>query len=90
MSLNYGRYILPADFDQWGLVDGDGVSVLGRFLQRHGVPDKFMERWRAEKPLCESEADWEVFKVELPEIYSRYNIVESFDASFDAASESML
>jgi hypothetical protein len=70
---------LPDDFGQWGLIDSNGLSVLRRFLQRDAVSDKFMERWRAEKPLCKSETDWEVFKVELPEVYSKYTVIESFD-----------
>jgi hypothetical protein len=34
--------------------------------------------WCAEKPLCKTVADWEVFKIGLPEIYSKYTVVESF------------
>jgi hypothetical protein len=77
---------LPFDFNQWGLIDDNGLSVLRRFLQTPNISDKFMERWRAEKPLCKAEADWGVFKTELPELYSKYTVIESFD-DMDAAHE---
>jgi hypothetical protein len=72
------RYI-PFDFSQWGLIDNNGLSVLRRFVPHTSISDKFMERWCAEKPLCKTEADWVVFKVELPEIYSKYTVIESLD-----------
>jgi hypothetical protein len=77
---------LPADFSQWGLIDNNGLSVLRHFLQKTSVSDKFMERWCAEKPLCKTKADWVVFKVELPELYSRYTVIESLD-NVNAAHE---
>jgi hypothetical protein len=76
-AAKYGR--LPYSFDMWGMVDKDWISVLKcLLLNKHGA--KHMDRWQNEKPLCRAEADWVAFKAELPEIYSKYAIVELFDA----------
>jgi hypothetical protein len=80
---------IPHSFDRWGLRNQAGVSVLRHFLIRRPtlISTEFMPRWCAEKPLCKTEADWEVFKIEFPEIYSKHAMVESFDALSDAPSE---
>jgi hypothetical protein len=35
--------------------------------------------WRKERPLCRIDVDWMVFKIELPEIYSKYAVSEALD-----------
>jgi hypothetical protein len=76
---------LPDHFDRWGLTDDNGLSVLGYFLMSQtshtdpSVEFKFMSKWSAEKPLCKTEADWDVFRTELPEIYRKYAIIGIFD-----------
>jgi hypothetical protein len=79
---------LPDSFDRWGLASV-GMSVLKYFLaQKDSFScDKFMLRWQEEAPLCKTEADWAVFKVELPEIYSKYAIVELFDNTTSAIDD---
>jgi hypothetical protein len=79
LAATYGS--LPADFDRWGLADNDGVSVLGQLMRPRDAYFwiNFMEEWKVEKPLCRAEGDWEVFKKELPEIYRKYAVDESFD-----------
>jgi hypothetical protein len=75
---------LPVDFDQWGLADNKERPVLRALLfipkaVNHVVSaksDKHMSRWGKERPLCKTDADWEVFKTELPEIYQKYSISE--------------
>jgi hypothetical protein len=73
---------LPDNFDQWGLTSR-GMSVLHYLLTQIGADAdlliRFNTMWDTEKPLCKTEADWDVFKVELPEIYSKYVIGEIFD-----------
>jgi hypothetical protein len=61
---------LPANFSRWGLVSNDGQTVLSYFLL--ASPETRWER----KPLCKTDADWEVFKRELPEIHQKYTIGE--------------
>jgi hypothetical protein len=75
---------LPISFGRWGLVNNKGISVLRLYLDkaasRRFVDDwstKVIRKWAVEKPLCETEADWEVFKTELPEIYSKHSILEN-------------
>jgi hypothetical protein len=70
------RY-LPVSFDQWGLVNKKGKSVLNYILAFESYTD-FHAIWVAQKPACRTEADWAVFKIELPEIYSKYAVAEEF------------
>jgi hypothetical protein len=75
--------LLPEDFDQWGLTDKGGVSVLSCLLHTLGE----LARWDTSRPLCKTAADWEVFKKELPEVYSKYSIQDimpSVQSVFDA------
>jgi hypothetical protein len=65
----------PANFDQWGLADNVGSTVLYRFLLTTQA-NRCVARWAKERPLCRTEADWAVFKTELPEIYSKHIIEE--------------
>jgi hypothetical protein len=77
---------LSANFSQWGKVVGlQRVTVLRLVLDEdrsvaNGDDIRFLEeimrRWDKEKPLCETDADWEVFKQELPEVYCRYAVNE--------------
>jgi hypothetical protein len=76
---------LPASFSQWGLLDSKGLSVLGQLLIGT-QSNKFVSRWRDERPPCKTEADLAVFKTWLPEIYNKYAVVESFD-DVNAAQE---
>jgi hypothetical protein len=69
---------LPVNFDQWGLTTNRVPSVLS-YLLISSHRDEYIARWHTEKPLCRTVTDWEVFKIELPEIYSKYAVVESFD-----------
>jgi hypothetical protein len=71
-AATYGH--LPADFNQWGLVNNDGLTVLRQLLLSSAKSDKYTARWEKEGPLCKTDADWEVFKIELPEIYQKYSI----------------
>jgi hypothetical protein len=65
--------LLPEDFDQWGLTDENGKTVLSCIS--FGIQlDEYVSRWVKEMPLCRTSADWEVFKKELPEIYQKYAI----------------
>jgi ankyrin repeat protein len=82
---------LPEDFDQWGLAnstDINGLAVLSHFL-RSPHSDRYLSRWKTEKPLCKTDADWEVFKVVLPEIYQKYSISECM-LDVDNDQEAML
>jgi hypothetical protein len=44
--------------------------------------------WYKEKPLCKTKADWEVFKIELPEIYAKYTISENMEEN-ETSSDAM-
>jgi hypothetical protein len=66
---------LPVDFDQWSLTNNRGLTVLAQLLIG-AQSDEYVARWEKEKPLCKTDADWEVFKKELPEIYQKYSISE--------------
>jgi hypothetical protein len=66
---------LPVDFKQWDLADNEGLTVLGQLLLSTRS-DKFISRWEKERPLCKTDADWAVFKTELPEIHQKYIISE--------------
>jgi hypothetical protein len=70
-AAHYGR--LPVSFSQWSLNDSRGLTVLGQLLIA-AKSNKFVSRWREERPLCKTDADWIVFKKELPEIYQKYTI----------------
>jgi hypothetical protein len=78
-AASYGQ--LPANFSQWGIAD-KGVTVLG-ILKCNGMLGsnnhfrRIMQHWDKEKPLCRTNADWEVFKQELPEVYYKYAIDET-------------
>jgi hypothetical protein len=90
---------LTDNFDRWGIVGSDGITVLSRFLSLSRPlsfypyrRDKFIERWYEEKPLCKTEADWEVFKIELPEIYQKYTVSECMldvDNAKEASQEAL-
>jgi hypothetical protein len=68
---------LPDDFNQWSIADKDGLTVLGHILRDlHTQSDKYMTRWEKERPLCRTEADWDTFKTELPDVYQKYSISE--------------
>jgi hypothetical protein len=65
--------LLPENFDRWGLTDGNDKTVLSCISS--GIQlDEYVTRWEKERPLCKTDADWEVFKKELPEIYQKYAI----------------
>jgi hypothetical protein len=84
---------LPHNFDRWGLADDCGASVLWYVLVSQTISSEslnIISRWHTEKPLCKTEADWGVFKIELPEIYSKYTVAELFDDTFDSMSGNML
>jgi hypothetical protein len=78
---------LPADFNLWGMTNSQEVTVLRTVLQivgnagtnRDGISylREIRKRWDKEKPLCRTNADWEVFKQELPEVYYKYAIDET-------------
>jgi hypothetical protein len=69
---------LPDNFDQWGLSNDKGRTVLECLLpfSVSADPDPHMSRWGKERPLCKTDADWEIFKKELPEIYQKYTVSE--------------
>jgi ankyrin repeat protein len=82
---------LPENFSRWNMAGARGGTVL-RSLLRHGGKvgthkaslgylERIKERWDREKPLCETDADWEVFKKELPEVYYKYTIDETMGTS---------
>jgi hypothetical protein len=88
---------LPADFNLWGMLDSQGVTVLRVVLDCMGRStgnragfsylEAISKRWDKEKPLCETDADWEVFKQELPEVYYKHAVNEVMsDASCDGIS----
>jgi hypothetical protein len=68
-----GQGLLPEDFDQWGLTDNGGMTVLS-CLSLSAHLDMYMPRWEKEEPLWKADVDWSVFKKELPEIYQKYAI----------------
>jgi hypothetical protein len=75
---------LPDNFNRWGLPDGKGLPVLVYLFcgpTQNTFQNKFLMKWGTEKPSCKTEADWDVFKIALPEIYSKYTIAEVFDDS---------
>jgi hypothetical protein len=87
---------LPADFSRWSMVGSQEVTVL-RMLLRYSTKlgneaaidflERIIKRWDKEKPLCETDADWEAFKQELPEVYYKYTINEVIsNASCDGIS----
>jgi hypothetical protein len=79
---------LPENFGLWALADARGIPLLSQLLSKQDyISDKFIVRWHTEKPLCKTEADWEVFKVVLPEIYRKYTIVELFVDTDNAESQ---
>jgi hypothetical protein len=74
--------ILPCSFDQWGARTDSGMSVLNCFIRgsRHSeVAKKLLVEWIEDKPACRTDADWSVFKEELPEIYARHTIATFFN-----------
>jgi hypothetical protein len=52
----------------------DGVNVVDYVVNDSASPSIFIAEWRKNRPLCKTEADWDVFKAELTEIYSLYSI----------------
>jgi hypothetical protein len=70
----YGH--LPEDFTHWGLANNDGLTVLHQLLSSIAKSDKYMTRWEKERPLCEADEDWKVFRTELPEVYQKHTIRE--------------
>jgi hypothetical protein len=78
--------LLPEDFDQWGLTDENGKTVLS-YISSGIQLDEYVTRWEKKRPLCKTDADWEVFKQELPEIYQKYTIS---DCMLDADDQGAL
>jgi hypothetical protein len=79
---------LPADFDQWGLADNDGLTILSQLLLFPHL-DKHLSRWERERPLCRADADWDVFKKELPEIYTKYTVTGIMEVNNKCCSDAM-
>jgi hypothetical protein len=95
----YGH--LPVDFSQWSMADLGGRTVLRTVCdwqdgcsRNVDYMENSMNRWNKEKPLCKTDADWEVFKKELPEIYHKYAVNEVmpdvYDEITDEASHGVL
>jgi hypothetical protein len=72
-AVTAGIGLLPEDFNQWGLANNEGLTVLRHFLLNN-CSEQHEAMWEKERPLCRTDADWEVFKKELPEIYQKYAI----------------
>jgi hypothetical protein len=88
------RKFLPPTFNQWAMTERTmGWTVL-RHLLMFGRDSKcyaeFLAKWDKEKPACESEIDWDVFKNELPEIYTKRTIALSMKSEVSDDVEIML
>jgi hypothetical protein len=73
---------LPDDFDRWGAESTGSVggeSVLC-YLSTSDRINRFITIWEMERPLCATAEDWEVFKIVLPGVYSKYAIIESMES----------
>jgi hypothetical protein len=98
VEARYGR--LPANFSQWSIADLEEKTVLRTVCdcwddsRSVAYMEKIMKRWEKERPLCKTDADWEVFKKELPEIYHKYAVNEVmpdvYDEITDEASHGVL
>jgi hypothetical protein len=90
----WGR--LPDNFSQWGRMDSQETTVLRTVRKcKDGLLSisylrRIMERWDKEKPLCRTDADWEVFKKELPEIYYKYAVKKSIPDVCDEVAHGAL
>jgi hypothetical protein len=86
-AARYGQ--LPDSFSQWGMSNNSRTSVLG-CLRFSGQADEYLSRWEKEKPLCKTDADWSVFKAELPEVYYRYAVNEVMSDVHDEVAQGAL